>query len=382
MIILSLIWKRWKYYRRRSGYLTLGLSLTFILLTVVSGASFNYTSEVSSLFTPYKGKIVIIQKGALFAEGLPLNSQINLTKLDFLWNYPHTTGGVLVNVERLDSKIESDLLLGITPFGKLPLDPFLYTCGLPLSEGRLPVFYNQEIVIGKKTSLYLDEKKSIEDIYQIRGINVTIVGTLATKKLIQSHYILMYNDLFNNITLSDNIVNMVILEPDSTSEEDIEREVELQYPFLEVLTEDERNEISAEILSVVEGFTSLVAVVSFGVSLLFVYSLTNLTLSERFKELGTLKSLGHKASAIMIELILETLLSTICSIGFGIIGTIGIVSLWVSTTEGYAKIINLVPIEAYIVSGIAIIVIAIFGTTFGSELIRRKRPNELLSLIG
>ncbi|MFX0209548.1 MAG: hypothetical protein ACFFDT_26430, partial [Candidatus Hodarchaeota archaeon] len=124
MVILHLIWKRWKFYRRRSIFVTLGLSLTFILLTVVSAASLNYTIEVSSMFAPYRGKIVIIQHGSLFAEGLPLNSNMKRSQLDFFLNYTKITGGVFANVERLSSKIESDLLFGISEFGDLSTNPY------------------------------------------------------------------------------------------------------------------------------------------------------------------------------------------------------------------------------------------------------------------
>ncbi|UCG90307.1 MAG: hypothetical protein JSU57_00850, partial [Candidatus Heimdallarchaeota archaeon] len=101
MVMLHLIWKRWRFYHRRSIYITLGLTLTFILLTVVSAASLNYTAEVSSMFAPYKGKVVIIQHGSLFAEGLPLNSNMNRSRLEFFWNYSKITGGTVVNIERL-----------------------------------------------------------------------------------------------------------------------------------------------------------------------------------------------------------------------------------------------------------------------------------------
>jgi ABC-type antimicrobial peptide transport system permease subunit len=359
-------------------YITLGLTLTFILLTVVSAASLNYTAEISSMFAPYKGKVVIIQHGSLFAEGLPLNSNINQSRLEFFWNYSKITGGAVVNVERLSSKIESDLLLGISGFGDLLTNPYLFTLGIPVSEGRLPHNHAKEVIIGKKTQAYVEGKR-VRDTFPIRGLNVTIVGNLGTERLLQSHYILMYQDLFNEITGLAGNVNMLILQPHhSVSEKEVENEIELLFPSLEVLTEKERNEIAAEILEVVEQFTLLVAVVSFGVSLLFIYALTNLTLVERFREFGILKSLGHSAYSILFELVIETLIASLIASTLGTFGTISIVSLWVSMSQDKLKIINIVPIWAYILGSLSIIIIGIFGTFFGVKNIHKMRPNDLM----
>ena len=86
LLILSI--RNIRKHRQRTFYMVLALILVQIILLVFTASSVNFTNNVNEIFSPYNGKLVVVEKGTTFLEGYPSNSYIEYSIYTNLTKYP------------------------------------------------------------------------------------------------------------------------------------------------------------------------------------------------------------------------------------------------------------------------------------------------------
>ena len=293
-------------YRQRSSYMILALILVQIILLVFTANSLTFANNVNDIFSPYSGKLVIVEKGTTFLEGYPANSYIQYSIYTNLTQNPAIAEAVGAYYEQDGSNLQSQLFLGITTSMESEISPYQYLTGISLNNGNFPQFGTNQIAIGSNTKIYQDGYTVGNTVKLRNTVNTVITGLFIVNNVIQSRLVLMPINLLQNITQIYNVVSMVVVTPkEGVSVSQLKNSIENQYQQVDVLDNQAIKTATSDILGIVDNYTSMVAVISFIVGTLFILILTNFTLIERHFELGLIESIGMSKRQILNSVILE-----------------------------------------------------------------------------
>lgn len=173
---------------------------------------------------------------------------------------------------------------------------------------------NEGVIITEQIAKYL--KLEINDKFAINNFeNINVTGI--TENYI-NNYIYMTNDYFNNNFNNINTSYKVIARNNNKTKEEIINDFSNKDQSLNInfLSDEQKN--NKELLNQVS-ILSLVLVFAAGfLSVIIIYNLTNVSISERDKELSTLKVLGYKNKEVSNYIFREINIMTVFGIILGI----------------------------------------------------------------
>lgn len=379
LMIFVLSFRNIRKYHQRSFYMVLALILTQIILLVFTASSVNFTNNVNEIFSPYNGKLVVVEKGTTFLEGYPANSYIQYSIYSNLTKNSGISEAVGGYYERDGSNLQSQLFLGITKSIKSTISPYQYFTGISLNEGKFPQFGTSQIAIGSNSNIYQDGYTIGQSVQLRNKVDTLITGSFILNNIVQSRLVLMPIALLQNITQIYNVVSMIVVTPkQGVSISQLKQNIENSYPQVDVLDNQDIKSVTSDILGLVNNYTSMIAVVSFIVGTIFILILTNFTLVERHFELGLIESIGMSRNQILKLIILENLSLGILSFIPGSLLSLIILTLWSTSNLNAIKLVNfLTPEILFIVFLISSIMILV-GTYLGSHKIRSQTIVELM----
>ena len=177
----------------------------------------------------------------------------------------------------------------------------------------------REVIVGK--SVVDSENYTIGDNITILGEQYKIVGTYETGSMFTDGAIYTGLETLQNDSNSQNEVSTIAVKvDDNTTVETVNNNIENQYnDTLSTITSDEMEKTTENMMSVVNAATTAIEALAIIIGGVGVINTMMMTVFERTREIGVLKSVGWTSMKVLTMIMGESIVRTIIS---GIIGTI------------------------------------------------------------
>jgi len=177
----------------------------------------------------------------------------------------------------------------------------------------------REVIVGK--SVVDSENYTIGDNITILGEQYKIVGTYETGSMFTDGAIYTGLETLQNDSNSQNEVSTIAVKvDDNTTVETVNNNIENQYnDTLSTITSDEMEKTTENMMSVVNAATTAIEALAIIIGGVGVINTMMMTVFERTREIGVLKSVGWTSMKVLTMIMGESIVLTIIS---GIIGTI------------------------------------------------------------
>lgn len=177
----------------------------------------------------------------------------------------------------------------------------------------------REVIVGK--SVVDSENYTIGDNITILGEQYKIVGTYETGSMFTDGAIYTGLETLQNDSNSQNEVSTIAMKvDDNTTVETVNNNIENQYnDTLSTITSDEMEKTTENMMSVVNAATTAIEALAIIIGGVGVINTMMMTVFERTREIGVLKSVGWTSMKVLTMIMGESIVLTIIS---GIIGTI------------------------------------------------------------
>ncbi|MGN1321151.1 MAG: ABC transporter permease [Methanosphaera sp.] len=177
----------------------------------------------------------------------------------------------------------------------------------------------REVIVGK--SVVDSENYTIGDNITILGEQYKIVGTYETGSMFTDGAIYTGLETLQNDSNSQNEVSTIAVKvDDNTTVETVNNNIENQYNnTLSTITSDEMEKTTENMMSVVNVATTAIEALAIIIGGVGVINTMMMTVFERTREIGVLKSVGWTSMKVLTMIMGESIVLTIIS---GIIGTI------------------------------------------------------------
>lgn len=243
---------------------------------------------------------------------------------------------------------------------------------------------NNEIIITDKLSELVDVK--IGDTVILRNSDneeaSATIGAIAKNNI--NHYIYMTKDLYNNLygDYESNVLYVKNIELTEEQEEALSKEVIDTGYVAGVITTSNAKAIVDDMMSSLN-YVVIVLIVSSGLlAFVVLYNLANVNISERIRELATIKVLGFYDNEVYEYLNRETIILTIVGIILGLVGGYVLSSFIMGTCEvnilRFDKVVN---IKSYINAILITVIFTLIVNVFTYFTLKKIKMIESLKSV-
>lgn len=264
-------------------------------------------------------------------------------------------------------------VLGTTVYGinasKLSLVGIKNVNGSVYKEGSF------EAVIGSR---YADlNNLSIGDNLSFLGHNFKIVGIYETGSMMTDNGVYTSLKTLQNISNTNGVSSILVKTSEGVNDTIVSKNIEEKYENVSTLTSEEMSSMLNDVIDILDAASLAISGLAIIVGGIGVINTMVMTVYERTKEIGVLKSIGWKSKKILTMILGETLVLTTLS---GIIGSIfGILIAEVGVrlvgTDGFSLVYT--PKTFILAFGITIIV-GIIGGVYPAYKASKLAPTEAL----
>jgi putative ABC transport system permease protein len=315
----------------------IGVALATTFAVAVGAATMRYTTVIKEMNVLFSGQIMVVSKDAIVIQAIPIGGGM------LPQNY---TEKRIQNVTGAEKIVP---ILFVTPLGIgqiIQPVPVNFTMGIPVEywqlilgptplrgkAGHFPTNESSnEVVVGP--SLADQYNWTVGLPITVMGHELEIVGILDTKLALLSRCVLMPLRLAQELYNYRDSINIITVKPiQGFSQKNLTDTMENQLPYINALTEDERNDMIQPVLAQVETWNTGIQTVIFLMSLILVMTVTVMSVSERRRDFATLDAMGAPLSYVFRVVIFETsligVLGGILGIAFGSLAALVLASLY------------------------------------------------------
>jgi len=315
----------------------IGVALATTFAVAVGAATMRYTTVIKEMNVLFSGQIMVVSKDAIVIQAIPIGGGM------LPQNY---TEKRIQNVTGAEKIVP---ILFVTPLGIgqiIQPVPVNFSMGIPVEywqlilgptplrgkAGHFPTNESSnEVVVGP--SLADQYNWTVGLPITVMGHELEIVGILDTKLALLSRCVLMPLRLAQELYNYRDSINIITVKPiQGFSQKNLTDTMENQLPYVNALTEDERNDMIQPVLAQVETWNTGIQTVIFLMSLILVMTVTVMSVSERRRDFATLDAMGAPLSYVFRVVIFETsligVLGGILGIAFGSLAALVLASLY------------------------------------------------------
>jgi putative ABC transport system permease protein len=315
----------------------IGVALATTFAVAVGAATMRYTTVIKEMNVLFSGQIMVVSKDAIVIQAIPIGGGM------LPQNY---TEKRIQNVTGAEKIVP---ILFVTPLGIgqiIQPVPVNFSMGIPVEywqlilgptplrgkAGHFPTNESSnEVVVGP--SLADQYNWTVGLPITVMGHELEIVGILDTKLALLSRCVLMPLRLAQELYNYRDSINIITVKPiQGFSQKNLTDTMENQLPYINALTEDERNDMIQPVLAQVETWNTGIQTVIFLMSLILVMTVTVMSVSERRRDFATLDAMGAPLSYVFRVVIFETsligVLGGILGIAFGSLAALVLASLY------------------------------------------------------
>ena len=218
---------------------------------------------------------------------------------------------------------------------------------------------------------------SIGDNFTFLGHDFKITGIYETGSIMTDNGVYVSLDTLQNISDTDKVSSILVKTSESTNDTIVSNEIKDRNENLSTLTSEEMSSILDDVTGILNTASLAISGLAIIVGGIGVINTMVMTVYERTKEIGVLKSIGWKSKKVLIMIMGETLVLTTLS---GIIGSIfGILIAEIGVrligTDGFSLVYT--PGTFILAFGITIIV-GIIGGVYPAYKASKLAPTEAL----
>ena len=232
-----------------------------------------------------------------------------------------------------------------------------------------------EVIIGTR---YADlNNLSVGDNLTFLGYDFKVVGIFETGSMMKDNGVYTSLSKLQNISDTDKVSSILVKTSEGVNDTIVSQNIKDKYENVSTLTSEEMSSMLDDVIGILDAASLAISGLAILVGGIGVINTMVMTVYERTKEIGVLKSIGWKSGKILKMILGETLVITTLS---GIIGALfGIliseVGVRIIGTEGFSLVYT--PKTFILAFGITLIV-GIIGGLYPAYKASKLAPTEAL----
>lgn len=315
-LALANLWKR----RLRSSLCILGIVVSVALITTVNGLVDQLYDEMHRDVDRLEGKVFLQQKGTGYP---PFSSVLNESICDEALNR--------TDINNMEST--PLLLIAIEPGANPRETAEVFAVGI--QPGKEDVYYKNAKSTDGTASLQGQDVNAVILGSKAQQFYNAEIGTTITVGHTQSHVVgileeqriaLVDNGIYMSLAFCQQIFErpgqisaLLITSPTRDQTEELATALETQYPSLESLTDKDINASLEKTLEMPDRFLGAIGLIVLLATCLMIMNVMIMAVSERTKEIGTLRAIGAKRRLVLKVIFYETAILTLIGGIFGIL---------------------------------------------------------------
>jgi putative ABC transport system permease protein len=214
-------------------------------------------------------------------------------------------------------------------FGRYPEERIMNKYSRFLREGRL--FEKPEEIVASR---FIAETLgwTVGTKVSIYGAEYTVVGVFDSDVAWENGGVIIHAEVLGRqLGREDSYTLLFVYTPEQAADR-VAKAIELRLPHLRAVPPRDFTSNFADQLAIVDEFIGLVTVIAMAIGVLGVLNTMMMSVSERTREIGTLRALGWSRGRVLCTVLVEGLL--LSSIGgafgllFGVLGTEVLIAIW------------------------------------------------------
>jgi ABC-type lipoprotein release transport system permease subunit len=367
----------------------LGVALATTFVIAVGATTMRYSTVIKEMNVLFSGKVTVVSSRSIVIQAIPIGGG----------TLPQdSTEKRIQNITGVEKTVP---ILFITPLdigGILQPVPVNFSMGIPVDDwqlilGSTPLRGNSGHFPTNESSSEVVVGASLADQYgwaagtsmNISGHKAEVVGILDTKLALLNRCIVMPLKLAQDIYTYPDSVNIIAVKPiQGYPQKNLTDAIERQIPYVNALTEDERNDVIQPVLVQVETWNLGIQAVVFAMSLILVMTVTLMSVSERRRDFATLDAIGAPLSSVFCLVTLETsligVLGGAIGVFFGSLTALVLASLYTSIPLAmfFPTFYEIVPPLYILEIFVAIVIVCCVGGIIPAINAARTRIAEVL----
>lgn len=315
----------------------IGVALATTFVIAIGATTMRYTTVIKEMNVLFSGQIMVVSENAIVIQAIPIGGSM------LPQNHTERLMQNIVGIEKATP------ILFVTPIqigGILQPVPVNFSMGIPVEDwrqilgptplrpgnGHFPTDESgNEVVVGP--SLADQYNLTIGTKTTVGNHKVEIAGILDTKLALLNRCFIMPLKLAQTVYNYPDGVNIIAAKPiQGYSQKNLTETIKEKMPYVNALTEDERNDMIQPVLAQVETWNFGIQSVVFFMSLILVMTVTIMSVSERRRDFATLDAIGAPLSWVFRVVIFETslvgVLGGFLGIAFGSLSALVLASLY------------------------------------------------------
>lgn len=324
MRLLTLCFRNLFRRKTRTILCIVGVALAATFVIAVGATTLRYTTVIKEMNVLFSGQLMVVDKNAIVVQAIPIGGSM----------LPQNS--TVDKIQAIAGVEKAVPILFVTPMSVgdlMELVPVNFSMGIPVEDWRLILGSiplkdsvghfpanesSNEIVVG--LSLADQYSWSVGTKIDVGDRELVVTGILDTRLALLNRCVVMPLTLSQELYNYRGRVNIITVKPVSGySERNLTESIKGEVSYVDVLSEDERNDMVQPILAQVETFNVGIQTVVFVMSLILVMTVTIMSVSERRRDFATLDAMGAPLSYVFRVVILE---SSLIGVLGGVLGLI------------------------------------------------------------
>lgn len=328
--------------------------------------------SVQSSFNEGAAEITVTNATNMGGSAELLNASL-VDELKNITNVSDTVGQLSASDSSQSLMQSRSSIMGMTVYGlnasKLDL------VGIKNINGSVYAEDSYEVIIGTR---YADiNNVSLGDNITFKDHDFKIVGIYETGSIMLDNGVYTSLTKLQNLSNTEDVSSILVKTSEGVNDTLVSDEIEDKYENLSTLTSEEKSAILDEVIGILDAASFAISGLAIIVGSIGVVNTMVMTVYERTKEIGVLKSVGWKSKKILTMILGETLvlttLSGVVGIAFGIL--IAEVGVRIVGNDGFSLVYT--PRTFIIAIGITVVV-GIIGGIYPARKASKLAPTEAL----
>lgn len=291
----------------------LGIALCVMLMLTVSGVSERYVTLVDQSYSIYSTSVVVVPRGSLLVEGIPLGSAMpegTASLVDGVSGVTSTTPVLfVVDTQQL---VPRNITIGV-PIQNFTM--FSRTTQVRL-EGRYPTSMYQVVVGGYLASV---SNLSVGSTMEEEGVSLEVSGILSTSNLILGNAVIMPLGTAQATQGYIGLISAILVSSDGVPPAALAQNIDSKIPGVQAINPAQSQSFASPLTSSVRVIGESVEVLSVVLAFLFVAIISSVNLMDQKDEFLTIRAIGSSSGSMMKVALAETGLVSLVGFVLGLL---------------------------------------------------------------
>lgn len=384
--MIDIAWKNMWMRKSRTILTITGVAFCLMLLIMITSITILVENDMNNSLAQHVGQMYVRSPspGGIGAEFPPISSSI-----------PEKNATEVLNLNEIQEDINLErscpiLFVSLAP-APWPGAPPMLGVGIPTGKekafiGDTKAKYGnnafsqnetEKVIIGNIRAEWYGVK--LGDNISVMGKNLTVIGVLEpTNNMLLDQAVVMPIDyaqeLFNR---QDSVSCVLITAKEIEKVESIASEIEKAFPNLEVMTQKDIVKIINNALANQQIFMDMINNTVMIVAVVMIITVMVMAVTERTREIGTLRAIGASRFTILGTIMAESLFISLIAYVIGLLFGIFLMGAWWGGVQTYLEFIGEEP-QLLIRMFIIIVAVAVLAGLYPAYKATRISPLEAL----